>query len=132
MIEDNPADVQLVREAMDEHAVDCELSLFNDGAKAIALFDQVDSSVGLCPDLIVLDLNLPKRTGLEVLQRIRASPVCSAIPVMVLSSSDAANDKNAALRFGANLYVRKPSNLEEFLKIGGAVKRLLGDSDSKA
>jgi CheY-like chemotaxis protein len=87
--------------------------------------DQVDAGSAPCPVLVVLDLNLPKRNGREVLERIRQSPCCGKVPVAVFSSSDAATDRQEAARLGANRYIQKPSNLDEFLKIGGILRTLL-------
>lgn len=128
-MEDNPADAHLVRAAIAEHGVDCELSVLTDGAKAIAFMDHVDATSHPCPHLVVLDLNLPKRTGLEVLQRIRESGKCSNAPVVILSSSDANSDRMAALTLGANRYIKKPLDLEEFLKVGGALKDMLSEEE---
>jgi two-component system, chemotaxis family, response regulator Rcp1 len=129
LVEDNPADVNLVREAIDEHGVDCELSVITDGAKAIAFMDHLDATSAPCPNLVVLDLNLPKCTGLEVLERIRQSSRCSNARVVILSSSDAKSDRMAALKLGADRYIRKPSSLEEFLSVGGTLKDMLSEDE---
>jgi DNA-binding response OmpR family regulator len=118
-----------VRAAIAEHGVNCELSVIPDGAKAIAYLDEIDSSSSRCPDLVVLDLNLPLRTGLEVLQRIRGTGSCSQMPVVILSSSEAHRDKMAALTLGANRYISKPYDLEEFLKIGSTLKDMLSEGE---
>jgi chemotaxis family two-component system response regulator Rcp1 len=129
LVEDNPADVNLVREAIGEHGVDCELSVITDGAEAIAFMDHIDATSGACPNLIVLDLNLPKCTGLEVLKRIRESGRCTNARVVILSSSDAKSDRIEALNLGANRYIQKPSNLEEFLRVGGTLKDMLSEEE---
>ena len=116
-----------MREAVHEHNLKCDLTVVRDGEKAIALLDEIQSEGQSCPDLVVLDLNLPKRTGLEVLRHLRSGGACRDIPVVILSSSDAPEDRRAALSLGANLYIRKPSNLEEFLKVGATFKSLLND-----
>ena len=77
----------------------------------------------------MLDLNLPKCTGLEVLKRIRESGRCTNARVVILSSSDAKSDRIAALNLGANRYIKKPSDLEEFLRVGGTLKDMLSEEE---
>ncbi len=84
LVEDNSADVDLVREALEEHAVRCELVLTTDGEHAIEFLESVDTGKTRCPDLIILDLNLPKKPGHEVLRRVRTSLKCNHVPVVVL------------------------------------------------
>lgn len=126
MIEDNAGDVELVREALREHGVDCVLTAINDGEKALAFLDRIESGEIPCPALIILDLNLPKIPGGQILKKIRLSPGFGRVPVAILSSSQAASDMEEARRLGANRYVRKPSTLDEFMKTGAVFKDLLG------
>lgn len=126
MVEDNAGDVELLREALQEHAVACNLSTVNDGEKALAMIKRFEAGDVPCPDLFVLDLNLPKVDGRKVLEHIRAGERCSRVPVVVLSSSDAPADIRAAMRVGASRYIRKPSNLDEFMEIGAVLKKMLG------
>jgi DNA-binding response OmpR family regulator len=126
LIEDNPGDVVLVREALSEHSVECALTVISDGENAIRFIEEIDAGPeGACPDLVILDLNLPRRSGNEVLQCIRASVKCVQIPVLVLSSSGAEKDRRDALKLGATRYVQKPSLLSEFLKLGELFKTML-------
>jgi CheY-like chemotaxis protein len=119
VVEDNPADVNLVREALEEHGIEGEVIVATDGARAIRFIQILDAEAAIdCPMLVILDLNLPKRSGSEVLEYIRKSGRCSATPVVILSSSDAADEMATAARLGANRYLRKPVRLEEFLKLG--------------
>jgi DNA-binding response OmpR family regulator len=74
--------------------------------------------------LLLLDLNVPRRTGDEVLRRIKRSPKCANIPVIVITSSDSREDRQKASELGADEYFRKPSNLTEFLELGKLVRRL--------
>lgn len=111
---------------MDEHDLRCELRVIGDGEKAISYLDHIDASGEACPALVILDLNLPKRTGLDILKRMRSGWRCNAAPVVILSSSDADSDKSAALQLGADRYVRKPSLLEDFLRVGGILKEIIG------
>ena len=127
MVEDNSGDVALIRQSLQEHGVGLDVLVMTDGEKAVRFMDDVDAGIAPCPALVILDLNLPKRSGLEVLQRIRESRPCGNVPVAVFSSSDAAKDKEEAASLGANLYIRKPSNLDDFLRIGSVLKALLSE-----
>jgi CheY-like chemotaxis protein len=128
LVEDNPADVTLIREALAEHQVDCDLLVINDGETAIRFVDRLDAAETRCVNLVVLDLNLPRRTGREVLERVRASSACGNVPVMILSSSGAARDVKETIQLGARRYVRKPVALEDFMKIGAVIKELLSEA----
>ena len=125
LVEDNAGDVALVRQALKLHSVDCELVVQTDGEKAVHFIDEVDSGGASCPGLIILDLNLPKRPGRDVLKRIRESPRCGGAHVIILSSSDATQDRVEATALGADRYIRKPSKLDDFMQIGAVVQSLL-------
>jgi CheY-like chemotaxis protein len=125
LVEDNPADMLLIREAIEEHDINCELVVVSDGEQAINFIQQIESAAEICPSLIVLDLNLPKKSGREVLRRLRESSECNHVPVAILSSSDAQKDREEAARLGAIRYIRKPSNLDEFMKVGEILKGIL-------
>jgi CheY-like chemotaxis protein len=77
-------------------------------------------------DVVLLDLNLPRRTGLEVLTRIRESLVCATVPVIIVTSSRAPNDREAAQRLQATRYFQKPSNYDDFMRLGEIVKEIVG------
>jgi DNA-binding response OmpR family regulator len=124
-VEDNPADALLVEEALKEHHVAAELVVLGDGEKAIRSIEEFDTTAGLYPKLVILDLNLPKRNGKDVLQRIRQSDKWDHVPVVILTSSNRPADRDETIRLGANEYIRKPSQLEEFLKIGAVLKSLM-------
>jgi CheY-like chemotaxis protein len=126
-VEDNPADVGLVREALEEHSVDCELLLINNGEGAIRFIADAEAQGPSCPDLIILDLNLPKKPGRDVLEKIRESQHWRHVPVVVVTSSDAPRDRDDAGRLGASRYVRKPSRLADFLELGAVFKAMLED-----
>src|ERR1051326_4354350 len=87
LAEDNRGDVYLMGKSLEQHGLACRLVVANDGEDAIRLIDAIDCS-GAAPDLILLDLNLPKRSGREVVERIRSNPHCVSVPVVVVSSSD--------------------------------------------
>jgi CheY-like chemotaxis protein len=128
VVEDNSGDVALIRQSLSEHGVGLEVVVMTDGEKAIRFMDEVDAGAAPCPALVSLDLNLPKRTGREVLQRIRESRFCRDVPVAIFSSSDDAKDKQVAASLGANRYIKKSSNLEDFLQIGSVLKTLLDEA----
>jgi chemotaxis family two-component system response regulator Rcp1 len=128
LVDDNPADVLLVREALKWHEVNSDLIVARDGDDAIRLMDEIDSKLLQCPDLVILDLNLPRKTGFEVLQRIRTSPCCGETPVIILSSSDAQSDRQKAKLLGASQYLQKPSNLHDFMSIGATLKDMLASA----
>jgi chemotaxis family two-component system response regulator Rcp1 len=127
LAEDNPADAGLVRKALEEHGVEGELVVIPDGEKAIEFIQALEDEAAPCPDLAIVDLNLPKKPGREVLERMRMSERCRHIPVVILSSSDAERDKADAARFGASRYIRKPSRLDEFLSLGAIFKAVLSE-----
>lgn len=126
LVEDNSGDVILVREALLEHHVPNDLRILTDGQKAIELLDSIHAgNQPECPALLILDLNLPRKTGREVLAHMRRIPRCDDIPVLVLSSSNAPADRQSALDLGARLYIRKPSDLVDFMQIGAAIRQIL-------
>jgi CheY-like chemotaxis protein len=115
----------LVREALNEHGLRYDLTSLTDGERAFQLIDRIDREHGVGPDLVLLDLKLPRRNGFEVLERLRASPYCAQIPVVILTSSNTQEDKDRAAKLGATLYISKPHRLAEFVKIGAVVKSIL-------
>lgn len=120
LAEDNPADVYLIEEALREHNVSFSITVCEDGEAAIAMLSRGEP----IPDIVLLDLNMPKRSGGEVLDRLRKDSG-KAIPVIILTSSDSPSDRDEALRLGATRYIRKPTGLDEFLKIGATIRELL-------
>jgi CheY-like chemotaxis protein len=125
LVDDNPGDVYLVREALATYEVNSRILIAKDGDEAIRFLDQIDAEELPCPDLLVLDLNLPRKTGFQVLERVRSSPECGTKPVAILSSSYALADRQKAERLGASRYICKPSNLHDFMLIGKELKEML-------
>jgi len=126
LVEDNPADVFLIRQAILSHSLDLDLYVASDGDQAYEFIERADNdSESPCPELVLLDLNLPKRSGREVLVRLRQSTGCSTVPVVILTSSDLSDDRKELSTLGANRYFCKPSTYDEFLKIGAVIKELL-------
>jgi len=126
LAEDNPADVYLVREALREHGVTCEIQVASDG-RAVLDIISAESSNSLAGrfGLIILDLNLPLHDGIEILQSLRTTRDSAHLPVVVLTSSDSPRDRLLANQLGATRYLRKPSSLEQFLSLGAVFKELL-------
>lgn len=125
LVEDNAADAFLVREAIREQGLPFELHVVSDGEKALSFFDQMDASDKMpCPNFLLLDLNLPRVAGDEVLARVKKSAKCSGMPVVVLTSSDSPVDRDRAIRLGANEYFLKPCSLEGFMELGQVINRL--------
>jgi CheY-like chemotaxis protein len=118
LVEDDPGDVLMTREAFDEHKVRNRLTVVSDGAQALAyLRRQQPYADAVRPDLVLLDLNLPKRDGREVLAEIKADESLSQIPVVVLTTSRAEEDVLRSYRLHANAYVTKPVDFEQFITV---------------
>lgn len=125
VVEDNNADLDLLAMGLSEVEVGGQLLVARDGAEALRVADQIDSGAVSCPDLIILDLNLPKVSGLQVLERLRASRKCSDTPVVVLSTGALPGEQREAARLGANLVLQKAMTLEGLSAISAEIKTLL-------
>lgn len=113
LIEDNPGDVRLLEEAFRELGADIHMQVAKDGAEGLhMIFQTAQVKTGWHPDIILLDLNLPKVSGHDVLARIKANPQTCRIPVIILTSSRAEADVRRAYESHANAYLRKPSTLD--------------------
>ncbi|MEX2569961.1 MAG: response regulator [Gemmatimonadota bacterium] len=118
LVEDNPGDVRLTREALREGKVQNNLHTAGDGVEAMAFLRREGQYAdAVRPDMILLDLNLPKMDGREVLQAIKADPSLRHIPVVVLTSSEAEQDIIRAYDLHANCYVTKPVDLDQFIHV---------------
>ncbi len=118
LVEDNPGDVDLVREALEQGKLFNRLHVVDNGEKAMALLHkQAPYEDMLKPELILLDLNLPRKSGFEVLAEIKADPELLRIPVVVLTSSQAEADILKSYNLHANCYVTKPLDLNQFLRV---------------
>jgi CheY-like chemotaxis protein len=125
LAEDNLPDALLVREAIRQENLPVEVFVASDGERAIDFLEKSEEdSEAPSPHLVILDLNLPKIDGFEVLRRIRASEKHRHIPVIIMTSSDSPADRSEGAQLGA-AYFRKPPNYREFLKIGPTLKRFL-------
>ena len=118
MVEDNPGDVRLTREAMKEGKIGNRLSVVGDGVEALEyLRRQGRFADAPRPDLILLDLNLPRKDGRAVLAEIKSDPALRTIPVVVLTTSNADEDVVRAYNLHANCYITKPVDFNQFMKV---------------
>jgi two-component system response regulator len=118
LVEDNTDDEQLTLRAMRQSEIPNIIRVARDGAEAL---EYLYGPAAKLPDLILMDLKLPKVSGLEVLQRIRKEPSTRALPIVVLTSSDEERDILESYNLGANSYIRKPVDFDEFIE---AVRQL--------
>ncbi len=121
LVEDNPADIKITERALRESGFPVELLVVRDGQEAVEYLlrqgQHADNSNWRNPDLILLDLNLPRLTGREVLERIRATPELKAVPVIVLTTSRRQEDVQEMYAAGANTYIEKPQNFQKFVQV---------------
>jgi len=118
LVEDNPGDIRLTQEALKEGNVPHSLNAVMDGAEAIKyLFKEGRYAGAKTPDLILLDLNLPKKDGKEVLKKIKHDSVLKRIPVVVLTTSNAGSDITKAYDLHANCYITKPVDFNRFIEV---------------
>jgi CheY-like chemotaxis protein len=122
LVEDNPADADLTRETMESGKLRMNITVVGDGEQALDYLLKRGAYVNAePPDLILLDLNLPKVDGREVLAEMRKHPDLRAIPVAILTSSDAERDVISSYELGANCFVTKPVGLEAFQDVVRAI-----------
>jgi two-component system, chemotaxis family, response regulator Rcp1 len=129
LVEDNPSDVRLVEEALRHHGIEFQLLLLRDGEEALAyahrLFHGLERE---WPDILMLDLNLPKVSGLEVLRFLRDGVSSKRTRIVVVTSSDSWRDRRQAAALEADYYFKKPPGFNDFLDLGRVVKELAGAS----
>jgi CheY-like chemotaxis protein len=122
LVEDSPGDVRLTKEALKEGRVLNNLTVVNDGEEAVALLRRKGQYANATrPDLILLDLNLPRKSGLEVLAEIKVDPDLKQIPVVVLTTSRAEQDILRTYELHANCYIVKPVDLDQFIGVVHAI-----------
>ncbi len=131
--EDNVADVIVIREALQLHGISHELHVVEDGDLAISVFATMGKPEGMpCPDVMLLDLNLPKVDGPDILKEFRKHPTCLNTPVIVVSSSDTTKDREKVASMQVAHYFRKPPDLDEYMKIGQVILQVVGDKSHSA
>ena len=127
LVEDNPTDVEMIKHVFESNNMQVYLSAVDDGVEAMAfLHKQDDYHDALRPDYVLLDLNLPKKDGFEVLSEIRADPQLKTIPVLILTSSGAVEDIQRTYELGANCYFTKATGLNEFFNLIETIQDLWG------
>ena len=115
LVEDNEADIILIKESMKMIATKFTMLIFNDGEAAIEQFKMLEAKPEMqLPDILLLDINIPRRSGLEVLQYFKSSDYLRHIPVVMMSTSQSRHDVMRSYRTGANSYVCKPVDFSEF------------------
>lgn len=118
LVEDNPADVRLMREALKESKVRNDMHVVEDGVEAMAyLRRQGKYSKSSVPDIVFLDLNLPKKSGIEVLAEVKADESLKKIPIVVLTTSKDEVDIVKSYNLHANCFITKPVDLEQFIHV---------------
>ncbi len=131
LAEDNPADVMLVRMALRDARVNCDLRVLQDGEQVVAFLDAIDQAIDADPkagpviDLLLLDMHLPKHDGEHILKRLRSTEHFAQTRVIVMTASDAPRDHANAERHAALHYFRKAPTLAEFMELGVIVRDLL-------
>lgn len=118
LVEDDPGDVLLIREAFEFNKVHNNLNVVSDGEQALAYLRREGEHAGSSrPDLVLLDLNLPRKDGREVLAEVKQDPDLRTIPIVVLTTSEAEEDVLKSYQLHANAYVTKPVDFERFVSI---------------
>jgi CheY-like chemotaxis protein len=118
LVEDDPGDVMMTREAFHDYKLRNELHVVSDGAEALAFLRQEGEYAGRPrPDLVLLDLNLPRMDGRQVLEVIKSDPELASIPVVVLTTSENEDDVLASYSLHANAYVTKPVDFQRFIEV---------------
>jgi len=130
LVEDNPTDVFVIREVLDACGLNLGLHVSTNGQEALIYLKALaQDPKTTCPVLVLLDLNLPKVTGIEVLRQLRASR-CSHTPVIVVTSSSAETDRYTAQQLGAAGYFQKPTTLAEYMELATLIKRVLDPGEN--
>jgi two-component system, chemotaxis family, response regulator Rcp1 len=123
LVEDNPGDAELTAEALRQGKVCNQMHLVEDGEAALAFLRRREQYAGVPrPDVILLDLNLPRKDGREVLEEIKADAGLKQIPVIVLTTSEAEEDILRAYNLAVNCYITKPVDLDQFIKVVKAIE----------
>lgn len=118
----------LIQRALEATKLQLAFHVAKDGEQATLFFDQADSNEQPSPDVVILDINLPKKQGGDVLVHLRKSARCSKTHVIVVTTLDLSRDRERMLQLGADGYFRKPSEFDEFMKLGALVKAVLEDA----
>lgn len=123
LVEDTKTDAYLLRRALEESGIAVDARVIEDGEKALAYIDNLAPEE--CPHLVVIDLNIPRYDGLEVLKRCRSKPCLAGVIVVILTSSESLRDRKRAERLGVTAFLIKPMDLDEFLALGNTLGKFL-------
>ncbi len=130
VVEDNPTDVFVIKEVLERCGPDLDVRLVSNGQDALQYLQELSRDEQTsCPALVLLDLNLPRVTGIDVLRALRSSSRCRGIPVIVVTSSSAETDRYAAQQLGAEGYFQKPTELTAYMELAELIKRFLGTKE---
>ncbi|MEO8370279.1 MAG: response regulator [Candidatus Solibacter sp.] len=126
LVEDSTTDAFVIGEVLRHSRIPFNLTVMTDGDAALVRLHRVEAGdLSAIPDLVLLDLNLPKVSGIQVLAALRHSPSCGAVPVVVVTSSDSASDMKAIGDLGVTSYFRKPHSLDAFMSLSEVIKGAL-------
>lgn len=124
MAEDNPDDVELTREALSDSKLSVVLHNVSDGVEALAYLRKQGKYADMpMPDLLLLDLNMPRKDGRQVLEELRNDPQLRPLPVVVLTTSGSAEDVTSAYSLNANCYIQKPVDFAQFMRVVHAIEQ---------
>ena len=122
-IDDSPAHIYLLRRMLDTHGFPYTLQAIEDGEHALAFFDQLAQQEHVpCPDILLLDLHLPRHHGKALLQRFKAIPRCAGITVVIVTASVDPTDRAEVLALGADAFFSKPASLEAYMALGDIIR----------
>ena len=133
VIEDNPADVQLLQFTLLDAGLQCEIVTISDGQQAlawVASHEEADTP-GVKPQLLIVDLNLPKHDGIEILEAMQHNPALAVLPVLVLSSSPSPRDAARVTAFPNTRYMTKPSDLDGYAELATVLRQMLDAQNAK-
>ncbi len=124
--EDNDADTILFQEALQHHEIEHQLHIAKDGQAALEYLARMGNASEIpCPDVMLLDLNLPKVDGPTILEEFRKHPECQHAPVVIVTSSNAGVDRAKVAAYGPTHYFRKPSDFDAFMELGAVVRKVV-------
>jgi CheY-like chemotaxis protein len=126
LVEDNNTDILVITQVLRDLRLETQLQVVTDGEAALEVWDAIDCDAERqCPALVLLDLNLPRVSGIQVLKHIRESRRCANIPVVIVTSSDSAKDMAAIRELKATAYFQKPADLAEYMDLGRIIEGVL-------
>jgi len=133
LVEDHAPDVFLVQKALRDNNVEFQLTRFEDGEQALRELRKRGPDALEIPDVVILDLNVPKIDGMDILRAMRKDPLLARVPIAILTSSRAPQDKIDAIASGADCFITKPVDLQSFVRIvGGSIRELIAERTPRA